>query len=143
MPAGRPTDYTPELGERICNAIASSVHGLERICEENPEFPAWKTIYNWKFKHSEFLQKYMQARESQSHNLMDHMLNVAYDNSDDNLTKINRAKVIIDVLKITSARFNPRHFGEKREIKSENTNHQKLEEVEKLKELRKKYEEDA
>lgn len=62
---GRPSDYTPELGEAVCEAIANSSKGLHRLFDDDPDFPSVATIYNWKDAHPEFLERYVRAKEMQ------------------------------------------------------------------------------
>ena len=43
---GRPTDYTEELGDFICEGIARKVP-LARLCDENDTLPSCRTVYKW------------------------------------------------------------------------------------------------
>ncbi len=47
MPAGRPTDYTPELGDLICSRIAEG-SSLRKICTDD-EMPhgVFESIKNY------------------------------------------------------------------------------------------------
>lgn len=58
---GRQTEYTPELGERICELITCRV-SLDRICEM-PEMPSVGTIYKWLRAVPSFNEAYSRARE--------------------------------------------------------------------------------
>lgn len=121
---GRPTLFSQHLANEVCEAIAGSRDGLEKICESNPHFPTARTIYNWMYKDDEFFQKYMQARAFQAHVLMDGIIDTANNDSEDTLIKINRARVKIDAYKIASARFNPKHFGDKQVIDNNHKFHE-------------------
>lgn len=110
---GRPTDYTEELAAKICNEIATQSKGLETICRENPDFPTARTIHYWAFKNESFFQMYMQARRFQTHKLMDKCLDVAEDDEEDTLIKINRARVKIDTYKHNATRLNPETYSER------------------------------
>ena len=113
MPGGRPTIYTEELADRICEAIATSSVGLQRICDANPDFPGRTTILLWTYRHPEFLNKYMQARKNQAHSLMESTLEVANDDDADTLIKINRARLKVDVYKYASLKLDPATYGER------------------------------
>lgn len=65
MPGGRPSDYTPELAEAICEAIASTPKGLERLCAEREDFPEARTVFRWLEAHEEFRHRYARAKERQ------------------------------------------------------------------------------
>ena len=65
MPAGRPTDYTPELAERICEAIASTPRGIQHLCREQDDFPHFSTVFRWINDRADFREMYARAREQQ------------------------------------------------------------------------------
>jgi len=133
---GRPSDYTPELAEEICQAIASDSKGLRRLCEENEHWPARANIYKWFKKHPEFRDNYMQSKESQIEALVDEVLEIADDTSNDTIIKvdeqgnkravcnsewINRSRLRIDTRKWLAAKLCPRIYGDKAaEIQPEN-----------------------
>jgi hypothetical protein len=64
-PGGRPSTYSLELAEAICEAVAVSDIGLEHVLRQRPEWPAEYTVYQWLKRHEEFAQMYAQARERQ------------------------------------------------------------------------------
>ena len=68
---GRPSLYTQELADRICELV--SMHGisLRRICEKYPELPHSDTINEWRAKYDDFLARYLASREKQAHILFD------------------------------------------------------------------------
>lgn len=128
MPAGRPTDYTPELAEEICDAIASDSKGLCRLCKENDHWPARKNIYQWFKKYPDFRNKYMQAKEHQIEAIVDEVLEIADDTSHDTIIKtdndghekevcnsewINRSRLRIDTRKWLAAKLAPKLYGDK------------------------------
>ena len=76
-PGGRPTKYTPELADRICEAVATSDQGLDHVCEQNPEFPVESVIRLWRFKHPEFSTKYLQAKQFQAELYAESTLKIA------------------------------------------------------------------
>lgn len=110
-PVGRPTIYSEELAEEICNAIAVAKCGLEKLCKQNPHFPSRRTILLWGFKHRDFFHRYMQARKHQSHSLIDKMLEVSDNDENDSLIKINRDRIKVDVCKYTVEKFNNEDYG--------------------------------
>ena len=73
---GRPTKYTPKLGQQICQAIATTAQGLKRICEDKG-FPTSKTVYSWIRQFPEFREMYRQARVDQATVLADDILELA------------------------------------------------------------------
>lgn len=65
MPAGRPTDYTPELAEKICAVVACEPMGLKKICAKYDWMPDHQTVKTWRRIHPEFLARYLEAKELQ------------------------------------------------------------------------------
>lgn len=56
--SGRPTVYTAELAERICERIAESNDSLRKICRETWA-PSRSTVNKWLIEREEFRQLYM------------------------------------------------------------------------------------
>lgn len=48
MTAGRPTSFTPELAQMICNLIAEG-HSLNMICKNVDGMPTMATVLRWVF----------------------------------------------------------------------------------------------
>jgi len=61
MPGGRPTDYTEDLGDLICEGIAAG-RPLVKICEAD-HMPEVRSVYRWRRLFIEFSQNYAHARE--------------------------------------------------------------------------------
>ena len=75
MSAGRPTDYTPELADHICDRIADG-ESLRKICADQ-DLPDRRTVLRWLGKHDDFATKYARAREAQGDHMDDLILEVA------------------------------------------------------------------
>lgn len=63
---GRPTLYTPELAERICQLIATNAMSMKRICSTYKDLPDDTTIYDWLVKYPDFSRQYFDAKEAQA-----------------------------------------------------------------------------
>lgn len=107
MPAGRPSDYTPELAEEICNRLKLG-QSLNWICESD-DMPEKVTVIRWLGIHEEFCNQYTQARQIQA----DGMTDEAYDvvRLEENPNMIN-AKV--NALLAIQARLAPKKYGTQR-----------------------------
>lgn len=66
MPAGRPTDYTPELATHICDLIATHPISVKRISSKYDEIPSDQTIFAWLARYPEFSRQYLEAKEKQA-----------------------------------------------------------------------------
>ena len=121
---GRPSQYTPELAEEICELIASTPRGLEHICRENDNLPSPRTVYVWLATHEDFQQKYVRARERQADLLASETLEIADDKSLDYRVdperglivdgdNIQRARLRIDTRKWMAGKLAPKLYGDK------------------------------
>lgn len=63
---GRPSDYTPELADRICDLVATNAIGLKALTEKYPELPCEATIRLWCFKDKDFSTRYWDAKRMQA-----------------------------------------------------------------------------
>lgn len=108
MPAGRPSDFTPELGEAICDAMLAKVS--LRAIEEMEGMPHRNTILRWLSKYPEFADKYARAREAQA-DLLDDEIQVAADMADVEDWQLHRMR--IETMKWRAGRMAPKKYGDK------------------------------
>jgi len=122
---GRPTLYTEELADKICERIATSDLGLAVIAEE---FDLHRdTIFKWIYRHPAFFDKYARAREAQQERMAEEILDIADDNSRDTKTIlkngteiqvedtewVNRSKLRVDTRKWLMSKLAPKKYGDK------------------------------
>lgn len=140
-PGGRPTDYTPEKGERICHLIATHPYGLERMCREFEDFPLNRsTIYDWLIDHAEFSNKYMEAKSKQVHRHVEYCIDLS-DASIEKMLKsgeisageVMAIRLAVDTRKWYASKLAPKIYGDKMLLE------QRTDENERLKEELKKY----
>lgn len=127
-PVGRPTKYTKELAEEICETIASSSKGLTRLCKENKNWPNRSNIMKWLRKYPEFRDLYTKSKQDQVDVFVDEILEIADDTSNDTLIRIdkngeeqeicnsewiNRSRLRVDTRKWLAAKLCPRVYGER------------------------------
>ncbi len=119
---GRPMDYTPKLAEEICDTIASSSVGIKRLCKETPSWPSHNTIYRWLANYPEFSDQYAQAKRNQIELLVDEILEIADDSSQDDLVNVQgqiscnnewiaRSRLRIDTRKWLASKLVPKVYG--------------------------------
>jgi transcriptional regulator with XRE-family HTH domain len=93
----RPSDYSPEVAERVCVAIAEG-YSLRQIAAREG-CPDRSTILRWLNKYAEFRDQYARAREIQAEHFADEILEIADDGSNDWIERENdagRAVVVLD-----------------------------------------------
>ena len=119
---GRPTDYTPELAALICERVATSTLGLNKICLAE-DMPSKFTVNLWRYKYPEFSTQYALAKLVQADLLAEECMEIADDDSED--TKINmltgeevannefiaRSRLRIDTRKWLAAKLLPKQYG--------------------------------
>lgn len=104
---GRPTVFTDELGDEICQGIASGI-SLVKICSaENMPTPA--TVYRWLRIHTDFCDNYTRAREDQADYHSDKILDIADDESIDPQHK----RIMVDTRKWLASKHRPKKYGDR------------------------------
>lgn len=106
MPAGRPSDYTPELAATICTLLAEG-HPLVEICQR-PEMPGLSTVYRWLIAHPEFRELYAQGREWQADTMADRAVMMAT-RGGMAISDPAAARVQLDAIKWAAAKFNKKY----------------------------------
>ena len=119
MPHGRPSSYTQEVADTICEMIADG-KSLRSICRAD-DMPDKATVMRW-LAHPDrqsFRDQYAQAREIQADSLFDDCLSIAdqYDEqeatAEGGTDHIQRARLRIDTRKWMAGKLRPKKYGEK------------------------------
>jgi hypothetical protein len=108
MAGGRPSLYTPEIGDKICEGIAQRVP-LVRICASDDAMPEPRTVYKWLREHPEFVQNYTRAREDQADFIADELVEIT-DNSE---LEANDKRIRVDARKWLASKYRPKVYGDK------------------------------
>ncbi len=136
---GRPTIYSEILADKICEAVATTPMGIEKICKMRGNLPHPDTIREWRLKYPSFSAKYAHAKMLQADILAESCIDIADDCSNDIKTNhdghetfnsefVARSRLRIDTRKWLASKLLPKQYGEKIMLE------QKTEENEKLKE---------
>lgn len=126
---GRPSKYTPELANEICEAIATSSKGINTLCSENEDWPVPSTITDWILKDKEgFSVLYARAKERQADFMAEEILSIADDGRNDTYTHpetglpmtnhdvINRSRLRVDSRKWLASKLAPKKYGDKLDL---------------------------
>jgi hypothetical protein len=119
----RPTEYTPELAQRVLDLIATSTKGLRRICKDET-LPTTITIWRWRRDNAEFRDKYTEAKRFQAEIMADELLDIADDGTNDFMTDdngnerinneyIQRSRLRCDTRKWIACKLLPKIYGER------------------------------
>jgi hypothetical protein len=127
---GRPTLYCEELANLICERVATSTFGLERLCSIHEDLPSKFTINLWRYRHAEFSTQYAQAKLKQADLLAEEMLDIADDGTNDwmesfgedgdtvyklNGEHVQRSRLRIDTRKFLASKLLPKQYGQQAE----------------------------
>lgn len=122
----RPTDYNAEIATRICQELAEG-RSLRSICRGD-EMPGASTVFRWLEEQEAFREQYARAREWQAESLMDEILEIADDASQDteygesgakpNSEWISRSRLRVDSRFKLMGQLAPKKYSKKLDLTS-------------------------
>lgn len=112
-PIGRPTKYSQEMADKICEQIA---HGksLRAVCAED-DMPPMKTIYRWLEANEEFRHQYARARDKQADYFAEEIIEIA-DSAEADSAAVAKARLQVDARKWAASKIAPKKYGDKSEL---------------------------
>jgi len=125
---GRPTKYTLDLAESICERLSNG-ESLTSICSAEG-MPKRTTVVGWQGQHDGFSTLYARARRAYADAIFDEAMEIADDSSGDWTTKvvrgeevravdhenIQRSRLRVDTRLRVAAKINPAKYGEKLDL---------------------------
>lgn len=135
MKRGRPSIYTPELAAEICARMAKG-ESLRGICESE-HMPGDATVRGWALDDvNGFSAQYARARELQAHALVDEIMEISDDGTNDWMARrseaekgagvmtgwvvngehVNRSRLRVDSRKWFASKVLPKIYGEKVQV---------------------------
>lgn len=135
-PKGRPSIYSEKLALEICDRVATTSNSLKTICEEEG-MPSITSVFRWLRDREEFRKQYTRAKEEQADYLVEEMIAIADDGSNDYMTitkgdaeynvedkeVTNRSKLRVETRKWIASKLKPKKYGDKLEVEGNiNTN---------------------
>ena len=136
--AGRPSIFTETMGDEICTRLAAG-ESLRGICLDD-HMPDAATVFRWLAGSNEalgpFREQYTRAREIQAHNLVDEILSISDDGTNDwmerkstaekgagvesgwtlNGEHVQRSRLRVDSRKWYASKVLPKIYGEKVQV---------------------------
>ena len=107
---GRPTDYTKDMADNICEKISGGL-SLRAICAE-AGMPARGTVYRWLIENADFQDQYARAREKQADYFAEEIIEIA-DSAEAESAAVSKAKLQIDARKWAASKIAPKKYGDK------------------------------
>ena len=115
---GRPSEYTDEIADKICEMLATSDRGLSDICMSE-DMPGRSTVYQWLNANKGFADKYARAKDMQADYMAELVLKVSKDDSKDmamgaegmypNGVAVQRSRLLADNYKWAAAKLSKRY----------------------------------
>lgn len=127
MPVGRPSSYSAEIAQEICERLATG-ESVRGICNSEDGLPTWQTVFSWLGKHPDFAEQYARAKELAAESIAEEIFDIADDTSGDNeeqeitpgvtATRLNpeniqRSKLRVDARKWYLSKIMPKKYGDK------------------------------
>lgn len=122
----RPSSYTPEIANLICEIVATNPEGLPTLCKKFEEMPSTDTIRKWRWKIPEFATKYAEAKRFQAEimaesieDVIDETMNAVY--YDHGVAKVDsgiiaQARLRVDSRKWIASKLAPKIYGDKQHV---------------------------
>ena len=116
---GRPTTYTQELADEICERLSEG-QSLRTVCSDD-KMPSRKTVFSWMRKHQEFLNQYTRAKQEAADALAEEILDISDDaeaaikgTAEKKSSAMAQAyRLRVDTRKFIMAKMKPKKYGEK------------------------------
>jgi hypothetical protein len=127
MEKGRPSKYTSELADQICELVATTSKSMRTICLEIGV--PYGTHLQWLRDKDDYSSQYACAKEDQADFLSEEMIDIADDSSNDvrytesgeviNSEFVQRSKLRIDTRKWIASKLKPKKYGDKLDVLSD------------------------
>lgn len=127
-PVGRPSKYTQELADKICEELAVG-KSLRTVCK-GEDMPAISSVFNWFRTQPSFLEQYARAKQESADAMSEEIIDIADDGSNDwmesnkpnndgydlNGEAIQRSRLRVDTRKWLMSKMKPKKYGEKLDL---------------------------
>lgn len=116
---GRPSDYTQELADKICEELAQG-KSMRTVCHSD-EMPAMSTVFKWLREKEGFSEQYVRAKEESTEAMNEIMLDlgdqaIEFAQSVDPKASgavVQAVKLKADNLKWVMSKMKPKKYGDK------------------------------
>lgn len=124
MKVGRPSEYTQEIADKICEQLALG-WSLRTVCDAE-DMPSVVTVFAWMRENDEFLKQYARATEERTEYQQEMLLEMgdeAIDHAETADPKASGAvvsayKLKADNLKWSMSKMKPKKYGDKLDLTS-------------------------
>lgn len=128
---GRPSSYTQEIADKICEQLAIG-YSIRTVCK-GEDMPSVETFFRWLRSNESFREQYAHAKQEAADAMAEDLLDIADDGSNDwmeihkkdyegwqvNGEALQRSRLRVDTRKFLMAKMKPKKYGEKLDITSD------------------------
>jgi len=122
-PVGRPSSYSEEKTDKICELISTTTMSLDQICILNDDFPDETTVRRWMLKNEEFYRQYARAKMKQADILAEECIKIA---NSANYEDVAVARLKIDARKWLASKLLPKQYGDSTLLEQKNEENAQL-----------------
>lgn len=129
-PVGRPSDYTQNKADAICEQLALGV-SLRSVCKQE-DMPSIATVFKWMRTNEEFLKQYARAKQESADAMAEEVLDIADNSANDYMDKqfgetkvrvvdqenIQRSRLRVDTRKWLMSKMKPKKYADKIDVTS-------------------------
>jgi hypothetical protein len=124
---GRPSMFTEELAEYICDRIASSPKSVKTLCAEDDRMPDQCSINLWCWKYPTFFLQYQLAKSQQAHWMADDCEEIAkevdYITDQQGTQRVDPGfiasrRLMVDTKKWHASKLAPTVFGDRKAVEA-------------------------
>lgn len=123
---GRPSKYTKELADAICERLAMG-ESMRTVCIEET-MPAMSTIFKWLRENDQFSEQYARAKQESADAMAEEILDIADNGTNDwetielengyekeviNHEVLARSRLRVDTRKWLMSKMKPKKYGDK------------------------------
>jgi hypothetical protein len=128
---GRPTTYSKELADKICERLAMG-ESMRTVCADD-DMPAMSSVFKWLREYQEFTEQYARAKQESADAMAEEILDISDNGSNDwmernygeesvwvtNGEALQRSRLRVDTRKWLMAKMKPKKYGEKLDVTSD------------------------
>nr|DAR84267.1 MAG TPA: terminase small subunit [Caudoviricetes sp.] len=112
-PVGRPSVFSQELIDKICELISNGM-SLRAVCSQEG-MPSTATVCKWLSENQEFSEQYARARGRQADHYFEEIVEIA-DSVEADSAAVAKARLQVDARKWAASKLAPKKYGEKTEL---------------------------
>lgn len=133
---GNVCQFDQEIADEICMKVSVSTRGIRYLCSQNPHWPCFQTIHEWRIKIPSFGEQYARAKCCQIETLTDYSLDLSQEKSQDlieftdengnkrstgNAVNVARDRLSVDYIKWLACKLAPKIYGDKLQTENNHT----------------------